>query len=137
MKLELSDDGTEIEELWRNREFDSYMGGIVKVGSYLYGGGTKKPQLKSIDASTGVLIDSLKIGRGVVIEADQRLYYYNFQGDLKLVSYEQGKMKELSSFKILRGDKEHFSHPMIHKGVLYLRHGSVLMAFNISEPVEG
>jgi len=103
------------------------MGGIVKVGSYLYGGETKKPQLKSIDATTGLLVDSLKIGRGVVIEADQMLYYYNFQG----------KMKELSSFKILRGDKEHFSHPMIHKGVLYLRHGSVLMAFDISESVEG
>ena len=113
------------------------MGGIVKVGSYLYGGGTKKPQLKSIDATTGLLVDSLKIGRGVVIEADQMLYYYNFQGHLKLVSYEQGKMKELSSFKIMRGDKEHFSHPMIHNGVLYLRHGSVLMAFNISEPKEG
>ena len=137
VKLELSDDGTVIKELWRNREFDSYMGGIVKVGSYLYGGGTKKPQLKSIDASTGVLFDSLKIGRGVVIEADQMLYYYNFQGEMKLVSYEQGKMKEISSFKIMRGEKEHFSHPMIHKGVLYLRHGSVLMAFDISEPVEG
>ena len=135
VKLELSEDGTAIKELWRNREFDSYMGGIVKVGSYLYGGGTKKPQLKSIDASTGVLVDTLKIGRGVVIEADQMLYYYNFQGDLKLVSYEQGKMKELCSFKIERGEKEHFSHPVIHKGVLYLRHGSVLMAFDISEPV--
>ncbi len=65
-------------------EFDSYMGGIVKVDNYLYGGGTKKPQLKSIDATTGVLVDSLKVGRGVVIEADQMLYYYNFQGDLKL-----------------------------------------------------
>ena len=134
VKLELSEDGTAIKELWRNKEFDSYMGGIVKVGSYLYGGGTKKPQLKSIDANTGILVDSLQIGRGVVIEADQMLYYYNFQGDLHLVSYVDGKMSDVSSFKITRGDREHFSHPVIHKGILYLRHGDVLMAFDISKP---
>lgn len=132
VKLSLSEDGTEIEEVWRNREFDSYMGGIVKLGNFLYGGGTAKSQLKSIDATTGVLSDSLKIGRGVVIEADQMLYYYTFRGDMNLVSYEEGKMEEISSFRITRGSKEHFSHPVIHKGVLYLRHGGVLMAFNLA-----
>jgi len=132
VKLELSEDGRSIREIWRNPKFDSYMGGIVKVGNYLYGGGTAKPQLWSIDATTGIIADSASIGRGVVIEADQMLYYYNFKGEMKLISYDQGKMKELSSFKITRGSKEHFSHPVIHKGVLYLRHGGVLMAFDIS-----
>ncbi len=82
-----------------------------------------------------MLADSLKVGRGVVIEADQMLYYYNFQGYLKLISFNEGKMEEVSSFKINRGNKEHFPHPVIHKGVLYLRHGDVLMAFDIKEPV--
>lgn len=132
VKLALSEDGSTITEVWRNKDFDSYMGGIVKVGSYLYGGGTVKPQLKSIDAITGELTDALKTGRGVVIEADQMLYYYNFSGDLKLISYREGKMEEVSSFKISRGKNEHFSHPVIHQGVLYQRHGDVIMAFDIS-----
>ena len=132
VKLELSEDGTSIREIWRNRKFDSYMGGIVKIGNYLYAGGNAKPQLWSVDATTGEISDSLKIGRGVVIEADQMLYYYNFQGDMKLVSYHEGKMNEVSSFKINRGSKEHFSHPVIQNGVLYLRHGEVLMAFDIA-----
>lgn len=132
VKLQLSDDGTEIKELWKNKKFDSYMGGIVKLDEYLYGGGTAKPQLWSIDATTGLIADSVKVGRGVVIEADQMLYYYNFKGEMKLVSYEQGKLKEISSFDITRGSKEHFSHPVIHNGSLYLRHGDVLMAFDIS-----
>jgi hypothetical protein len=29
------------------------------------------------------------------------------------------------------GTKEHFSHPVIGKGVLYLRHGKALMAWKI------
>ena len=130
-KLQLTNGGKAVEEVWLNPDFDSYMGGIVKVGSYLYGGGTKKPWLMSIDADSGILTDSLEAGRGAVIEADQMLYYYNFKGDLKLVAYEEGKLSEVSSFKITRGSKEHFSHPVIDNGVLYLRHGDVLMAFNL------
>ena len=132
VKLELSDNGSEIAEVWRNRDFDSYMGGIVKIGNYLYGCGTASPGLKSINATTGILEDTLKIGTGAVIEADQMLYYYNFRGEMKLVSYSEGNLEEVSSFRITRGSQEHFSHPVIHQGVLYQRHGDVLMAFDIS-----
>jgi outer membrane protein assembly factor BamB len=132
VRLDLSEDGSKITEVWRNPEFDSFMGGIVKIGEYIYGGGTVKKQLKSIHADTGQLADSLDIGTGAVIEADQMLYYYNWKGEMKLVGYDEGKMTEVSSFKITRGEKEHFSHPVIHRGVLYLRHGDVLMAFDIN-----
>jgi hypothetical protein len=59
VKLRLSEDGTKITQVWRNRGFDSFMGGIVKIGDYLYGSGTVKPDLRSVNASTGVLADSL------------------------------------------------------------------------------
>src|SRR5674476_705807 len=49
VKLKLSDDGTKITEIWRNKSFDSFMGGIVKIGDYLYGSGTVKPQLLGIN----------------------------------------------------------------------------------------
>ncbi|MBT3385741.1 MAG: PQQ-binding-like beta-propeller repeat protein [Prolixibacteraceae bacterium] len=131
VKLTLSGDGTKIKEAWRNTNFDSFMGGIVKIDNYLYGCGTTKKELKSINATTGILSDSLKIGTGAVIAADNMLYYYNQRGQLSLLSFDNGKMKQVSSFKIARGSKEHFSHPVIKNGVLYQRHGNVLMAFDI------
>lgn len=136
VRLDLSEDGSEITEVWRNPGFDSYMGGIVKIGNYLYGSGTRKKQLWAIDASSGLLTDSLKVGSGALIAADGMLYYYNQRGELKLLSYDEGKMQEISSFKIQKGTKEHFSHPVIHEGVLYQRRGNVLMAFNIKAPPE-
>ncbi|MEN8155563.1 MAG: PQQ-binding-like beta-propeller repeat protein [Bacteroidota bacterium] len=132
VKLELSADGSEIREVWRNRGFNSYMGGIVKIGDTLYGSAAMKPYLKSIDVTTGRITDSLKIGPGAVIAADQMLYYYSRRGEMKLVSYDKGDIEEVSSFKITRGNKEHFSHPVINQGVLYIRHGDVLMAFDIA-----
>jgi DNA-binding beta-propeller fold protein YncE len=133
VKLQLSNDGKHITEIWRNKNFDGFMGGIVKIGNYLYGCGSTKKELKSINATTGELTDSLKIGTGAVIAADSMLYYYNYRGQLSLISIKEGKMKLESTFKISRGTKEHFSHPVIKNGVLYQRHGNVLMAYNISQ----
>jgi outer membrane protein assembly factor BamB len=131
VKLNLSEDGTTITQVWRNPGFDSYMGGIVKIGNYLYGSGTVQPDLRAIDATTGKLIDSLRIGSGALISADGMLYYYTQKGDMILLSYNQGKIEKVSSFRINKGTLQHFSHPVIHKGILYQRHGKVLMAFDI------
>jgi outer membrane protein assembly factor BamB len=133
VKLSLSNNGTKITEIWRNKRFDSYMGGIVKIGDYLYGCGTVTPDIRSINATSGQLTDSLRIGSGAIISADDMLYYYTQKGDLTLLSYNQGKMEKVSSFKITKGTQQHFSHPVINKGILYQRHGNVLMAFDISK----
>lgn len=131
VKLFLSENGTNIKEEWRNAGFDSFMGGIIKVGNFLYGSGTAKKELKSINATTGIITNSLKIGSGAIIAADNMIYYYNQRGQLFLIRFENGKMKQESMFKITRGAQEHFSHPVIKNGILYQRHGNTLMAFDI------
>jgi len=130
-RFSLSDDGTRITRIWQNKGFDSYMGGIVKIGNYLYGCGTEKPDLMAINAETGVLTDSLRIGSGAVIAADNMLYYYTQKGDMMLLGCENGKISKISSFRITKGTYAHFAHPVINNGILYQRHGVVLMAFDI------
>lgn len=131
VKLEMSADGTSIKEIWRNKGFDGYMGGVVKLGDYLYGGCTAKPELRSVNAITGETTDSLRLGAGVVIAADEMIYYYSQRGEMILLKYDQGKMERVSSFRITKGTKEHFSHPVINDGILYLRRGNSLMAYDI------
>ena len=131
VKLQLSEDGSDITEVWNNKKFDSYMGGIVKLGNKLYGCGTAKPRLLSANSETGELTDSLKIGRGAIIAAEKMLYYYNYKGEVYLIDSSNEQMKIVSSFKISKGTKEHFAHPVIHNGVLYIRHGNFLGAYQI------
>lgn len=133
VKLALSEDGTTLNEIWRNKGFDSYMGGIIMIDNHIYGSGTAKPQLRSIDAESGQLTDSLQIGRGVVIAADDMIYYYSQNGRVYLVRYDEGNMDVISEFRITKGTKEHFAHPIIHEGVLYIRRGHSLMGFSISK----
>jgi len=131
VKLALSNDGTAIKQVWRNKTIDNYMGGFVKRGNYLFTCVSEKKQLKCLDAGTGLATDSLKCGVGSVIWADGLLYYYNQRGEVDLVKPDPRKMEILGSFKVTAGTKEHFSHPVIHDGVLYIRHGKAFMAYNI------
>ncbi|RPI45585.1 MAG: hypothetical protein EHM46_01565, partial [Bacteroidetes bacterium] len=131
VKLELSEDGTSIREAWRNPGFDSFMGGIIKIGDYLYGASASRRLLGSVHAVTGETVDSLDIDTGALIAAGNRLYYYNWKGEMHLVAFREGQLEQVSSFRIIKGTREHFSHPVIHDGILYQRRGNVLSAYSI------
>lgn len=133
VKLDLSEDGSEITQVWRNPKFDSFFGGVVMDDNYLYTSGTHSQYLYAIDATSGILSDSLHIGQGALIAADENLYYYNQRGQMYLISYSRGRLNELSSFKITKGTRHHFAHPVIHQGVLYQRRGDAMMAYDIRE----
>ncbi len=131
VKLKLSADGKQITEEWRNTAVDDYMGGFIKIGDRIYTGSESKRALICTDANTGQIVDSLKIGIGSLALADDMLYYYNQRGEMNLVKPDPSKMELVSKFKITAGKKEHFSHPVIKAGILYIRHGSALMVYDI------
>jgi outer membrane protein assembly factor BamB len=131
IKLKLSQDGSSIEQIWHNPEFDSYMGGIVKLGDYLYGCGTAKRDFRCVNATSGETEQILKINSGAVIAADEMLYYYNFAGEVMLITPDPGNMEVVGKFRMSKGEKEHFAHPVINDGKLYVRHGNVIQAYNI------
>jgi glutamine cyclotransferase len=131
VKLKLSDDGSQITEVWRSRACDNTFGGFIKIKDVIYSSGYEKRSWFSIDANTGQALDSLKFDRGATIAADDMLYLYNERGQMGLVKPNGAIMELVSTFKITRGTKAHFAHPVINKGILYLRHGKSLMAFEI------
>ena len=131
VKLKLSDDGKQITQVWNNKVLDNFMGGFVKIGNHIYTGSDSKRVLLCADATTGQFIDSLKAGNGSLALADNMLYYYNQRGEMNLVKPGPSKMELISKFKITAGTKEHFSHPVINDGVLYIRRGKALMAYDI------
>ena len=131
VKMKLSADGKQITPVWRNTALDNFMGGFIKIDNRLYTGSDSKRSLLCADANTGKISDSLKIGTGSIAFADNMLYYYNQRGEMNLVKPSPAKLELISKFKITAGTKEHFSHPVIKDGVLYIRHGKSLMAYDI------
>jgi outer membrane protein assembly factor BamB len=131
VKLELAKDGSSIKEIWRAKKCSNAFGGVVKVNNILYGSGYEPRRWKAVDANKGAIIDSLDFDRGVTIFADNMLYLYNEKGEVGLVKINNNKMELVSSFKIKKGTSEHFAHQVISNGVLYVRHGNVLLAYDI------
>jgi outer membrane protein assembly factor BamB len=130
VKLELSSDGKKIREIWRTPDMGNGFGGFVVSGNHIFLANAKK-QLVALGTSDGKVVSTLRPGSGSIIMADNRLYSYNDNGDMKLIAFENGKLSEISRFKVEKGTKEHFSHPVIGNGVLYIRHGKALMAYKI------
>jgi len=132
-KFELSSDGRSIRQLWSEPNISDVHGGFVKLGNYIYTSQYRPRRYCSIDCSTGQIADSLKFDKGAVITADGMLYFYTEKGKVGLVKADNGKMELVSSFKMPVGTKEFFTIPVIDKGILYLRHGGTLLAYDIRQ----
>lgn len=131
VKLNLSDDGNSITEIWSNPTVTDVHGGFLKVGNYLFSSQYRPRRYCSVDIATGQLSDSLKFDKGSLIFADDMLYLYTEKGMVGLVKQYNGKMELISSFKMPVGNKEFFTIPAISEGILYLRHGDAMLAYDI------
>jgi hypothetical protein len=65
--------------------------------------------------------------------ADGLFYCYSEKGEFALVSANPSAFNVISKFDITMGTEQHWSHPVISAGRLYVRHGNVLMAYDIKD----
>lgn len=131
--VRLVDGGRKIEPAWTLKEMDSQFGGMVKVGDYVYGSGDKNRYWFCADWKTGALkYKERGLGVGNIISAEGMLYCYSDRGEMALVKAVPGKFDLVSRFRIPFGTEQHWAHPVLYKGVLYVRHGNALMAYKVS-----
>jgi len=129
-------DNSGIELLWTDTVLDNHHGGVVSVDGKIYGSNwlnNRQGNWCCIDWKTGEkLYETEWETKGAIIYADGMLYCYDeAKGNLALVETSPKEFKIISSFKIPLGTGPHWSHPVINNGVLYVRHGKALMAYDI------
>lgn len=133
MKIRFPQDAGEYIELWRSEALDCLHGGVVWHREF-YGSDSDGNWICQHPTTGEVLFkEKLLDGKGSIICADGMLYCYSEKGTLALVEPRKERTSVVSSFKIELGEHEHWAHPAISNGVLYIRHGSALMAFDIAE----
>jgi outer membrane protein assembly factor BamB len=133
MLLRLKDGGKSVEQVWKNTEMDNQMGSAIKVGDYVYASGHEAGRFWfCVNWKTGETMYKVReFAQCNVIFADGMLYIYSDNGTMNLVKPNPEKLELVSSFKVTMGTREHWAHPVIHEGVLYLRHGETLMAYKV------
>jgi outer membrane protein assembly factor BamB len=132
----LSDDAGSITQVWTDTTLDCHHGGVVEIDGYIYGSGwfdNARGNWCCIEWETGRPMYSTKwFTKGAIIAAEGMLYCYEEKsGNVALVKADPSKFELSGTFKVPYGKGPHWSHPVICNGILYIRHGDELMAYDI------
>jgi outer membrane protein assembly factor BamB len=131
--IQLAEDGRSARVGWRNQEWHNLIGGIVLHERCLYSSTFNKKEFYCLDAGSGALrYVSDQVSGGAIIFADGLFYIYGTDGSMALVEADENNCRVLSSFRIEYGTGQHWAHPVIHNGKLYMRHGDALMCYDIN-----
>ena len=134
--LDLTDGGNSVAVAWTDDVLDVHHGGVVLVNGNIYGSNWTSNgdgNWCCIDWNTGKKkYEEHWKCKGSIISAEGLLYIYDERsGNVGLLRANPEKFDLISSFKISRGSGPYWAHPVIHNKKLYIRHGKVLMVYDI------
>lgn len=131
--LKLSEDGRKAEIAWRNKQFINLMEGFIVKDGFLYGPAYLQPKWYCIDLATGTQkYVAGGLGGGPVIWADDHFYCYaEKDGEMALAEANPDQFRVISRFPVPLGTAQHWAHPVIDEGRLYLRHNEALMVYDL------
>ena len=134
---EMQPDGKSAKFLWSNKMLDPHHGGLVEIDGRIYASNwlnNTAGHWGCIDWNTGETVYEEawgNLGKGVTIYADGKLFLYEERRGTLAIAKPGDQFHIVSSFRFDLGTKEHWPHPVISDGVLYVRRGNTLAAYDI------
>lgn len=121
------------EAKWTDRTLDCQMHGTVVLDGCIYGTAQSGNRgLVCLDWETGrVRWNAPEVGMGALVAADGMLYIYGQDGTMHLVRPSAEAFEPAGRFSVPQGTNEHWAHPTIANGRLYIRHGDALMVYDV------
>jgi len=138
IKFSLSQDGMLGNVVWKNTDIDTHHGGNVLVDGVIYGSNWQNNangKWAAVEWNSGeTLWENEWENKGSIITADNMLYLYEEKrGNVALAEPSKDSLKIISTFKVEEGAGPHWAHPAIYDGKLFIRHGNVLMIYDIKD----
>ncbi len=135
--LKMDSTGTSVSEKFIDQTFDNHHLGVIYHDGYLYGSNwqnNKRGKWVCMKWDTGeiIYVDDWDT-KGAIVIADGLLYCYNEKGNVGIAKANPEGFEIISQFKIKKGAGPHWAHPFIADGKLLLRHGDVLMVYDIKD----
>lgn len=134
--LKVAADASQLEEVYTDTIFDNHHHGMIELDGFIYGSNWQNNRkgkwvCKNWDSGE-IKYETEWNNKGAIVYADGLFYIYEEQrGNVALVEPNPDEFKVISSFRITKGAGPHWSHPYLFDGKLFLRHGDVLMVYNL------
>jgi outer membrane protein assembly factor BamB len=133
--LNISDDLSSFNFTWCDSVKINLMGGAVRLGNRIYGTFNNRKGIPCIDWETGrkqVFVNEIRGAN--LLAADGMIYSYEGgNGVVSLLKPSENNMEVAGSFKVQKGNGPNLAHLSIGNGILFIRHGKVLMAYDIRQ----
>ncbi len=134
--LEMDTLGKSVSEKFIDHTLDNHHHGIILHDGHLYGSNwfdNKRGRWVCMKWDTGEIkyVDDWDT-KGAMVMADGMLYCYNEKGSVGLIKPDPKGFDVISEFKITKGAGPHWAHPFIADGKLLMRHGEVVMVYDIA-----
>lgn len=135
--LEMDTLGKGVTEKFIDHTFDNHHHGVILHDGHLYGSNwysNTRGRWVCMKWDSGEIkyVDDWD-SKGAMVMADGLLYCYNEKGNVGLLKPDPDGFEVISQFKITDGAGPHWAHPFIGDGKLLIRHGDVLMVYDVKE----
>lgn len=133
--LEMDTLGKGVTEVFIDHTFDNHHHGVILHEGHLYGSNwydNRRGRWVCMKWDSGEIkyVDDWET-KGAMVMADGLLYCYNEKGSVGLVKPDPEGFQVISEFKVRDGSGPHWAHPYIADGKLLIRHGEVLLVYDI------
>ena len=136
VRLKTSGGSVEAEEVYFESKLPTAIGGVVKVGDYLYG--TTSQALLCLEFATGKLKwEDRALGAASLCVADGRLFLHGENGEVALVEpsaegyREKGRFTPADAPKKSNGMEKAWAYPVVADGRLYIREHGALWCYAV------
>ena len=136
VRLKVQGKQVEAEQVYFGPEYQTAIGGVVKVGDYLYG--TTGEALLCTEFTTGqVKWKERALGAASLCYADGRLYIHGENGDIAMIepspeSYrEKGRFTPTDQPQRANAMEKAWAYPVVSDGRLYIRDNNVLWCYSV------
>lgn len=136
IKLNLKDGAFEVQQMFFAAKYSTAIGGVVKVGDFLYG--TAAQTTQCIEFGTGAMKwNDRGQGASSLCYADGRLYLHGEDGSVVLVEPSPEAYKEKGRFnppdqpKRSSATEKSWAYPVVANGRLYIRDHNMLWCYDI------
>ncbi len=135
--LEMDTLGTSVSEKYIDHTLDNHHHGLILHDGHLYGSNwfdNRRGRWVCMVWDTGEIKYVADWDtKGALVMADNMLYGYNERGSVGLIKPDADNFEVVSQFKVTKGAGPHWAHPFIADGKLLIRHGEVVMIYDIKE----
>jgi outer membrane protein assembly factor BamB len=141
VKLKADKDAVTAEEVYYNKDLPNHIGGVVRVGDYVYGTNNagNNAKLVCMEFATGkVKWQDNAVGKGAVCYADGMLYVRGEKGEVALaVATPDGYMEKGRFTQPEKTNRPAWPHPVVANGCLLLRDQGHLWCYDVKDPKGG